>query len=299
MMIMQAVQAKNERIRLPIRWVLMSCLAVLAVVGCAGKPTNPTGLKQPSSSIKVPNRYQVKAGDTVSSISRRYGLNWREVSAMNKLDSNHTIYVGQWLTLPQSNISKATFTSSRATGDKVAVAQPKAQKEAVVSPPRYTAQVPITSTQIHNPTQAYNPAQVSIATSGKLVDSSAIMSFAYPVGHSNPPVRHFGERIAGANEPIKGMFFAGQAGDGIFASESGKVVYKNKPNERPVIVLEHSNGYTTNYFDMANILVKEGQLVKKGDKLGVMAPQFANGQALFEFRVAKNMQYIDPVSVLR
>ena len=86
------------------------------LAGCASKPTyNSTsgsgshrtsgsgglaiGSQVITDSQGVPNRYQVKQGDTVSKIAQRYGLNWREIGHINNLNSSYTIYTGQWLTL--------------------------------------------------------------------------------------------------------------------------------------------------------------------------------------------------------
>ena len=42
-------------------------------------------------------------GDTVSQIAARYRLNYRQIGALNGLDSQYTIYTGQYLKLWQGN----------------------------------------------------------------------------------------------------------------------------------------------------------------------------------------------------
>lgn len=66
-----------------------------------------------------------------------------------------------------------------------------------------------------------------------------------------------------------------------------------------MVMIEHTEGYVSTYFDISEVTVKNAQHVKKGDRLGVMTAQTQSGKALFEFRLAKNGRYIDPVSVLK
>lgn len=90
-------------------------VAVLLLSACASKPTPPakTTTTRPSVNYAhIPQRYQVKNGDTVAKIASRYGLNWREISHINRLDANHTIRVGQWLTLHQG-VSSTTPTTTK------------------------------------------------------------------------------------------------------------------------------------------------------------------------------------------
>lgn len=76
----------------------------LMLSGCATKPNyRPTGPVVQVDARGVPNYYQVKSGDTVSQIAARYGLNYRQVGALNRLDSRYTIYAGQWLKLWEGN----------------------------------------------------------------------------------------------------------------------------------------------------------------------------------------------------
>ena len=73
-------------------------VATLSVVGCATKPTyqsaNQAGPKIITNAQGVPNYHRVQRGDTVSQIAARYRLNYRQIGAMNNLDSKYTIYSG-------------------------------------------------------------------------------------------------------------------------------------------------------------------------------------------------------------
>ncbi|MDO4426678.1 MAG: M23 family metallopeptidase [Moraxella sp.] len=266
----------------------------LSLAGCASKPTNPRGLKA-SQGGTLPARYQVQAGDTVSGIAARYGLNWRELSAHNNLDANHTIRIGQWL-----NFSGLTSTGSFAkqsypNRSQSTPSPTRTQAQPVAQPAPVTAASPVQTVQqsVSTPTVSPTPNQ---SHSTSLIGSSAVMGFSYPVGRNNPVVRNFGTPInAGMTE---GMFFSGRAGDAILASKAGTVVAANHSG-RPMILIDHGNGYSSTYFDVQNISVRSGQNIRTGEQLGVMTAQTSSGAALFEFRISRNGRYIDPVSVLR
>lgn len=124
--------------------------------------------------------------------------------------------------------------------------------------------------------------------------------FIYPVGQDNLVVKGFGVPIPSGK--TEGIFFVGNVGDAIVASETGTVVYANAhptATNRPMVVIDHNNGYVSTYFDVGAILVKVGDSVKRGDRLGGMTPQTKSGKALFEFRIAQSGRYIDPMGVIK
>ena len=95
------------------QWRPLAAVAILAIgaVGCATKPTyqagGSTGPTIVANAQGVPNFYRVQRGDTVSQIAARYGLNYRHIGAINGLDSQYTIYSGQWLKLWQGGNTQA------------------------------------------------------------------------------------------------------------------------------------------------------------------------------------------------
>lgn len=72
--------------------VLVSCLtlSVFAFTGCASKPQVMT-----TRALPAPDLYTVKAGDTLSGIAARYGVNYLTVAQMNNIPAPYTIFVGQ------------------------------------------------------------------------------------------------------------------------------------------------------------------------------------------------------------
>jgi lipoprotein NlpD len=86
---------------------LLTCVAFILLTGCAGAlQWNTPQEGRPVES--APTSYVVKPGDTLYSISWRYGLDYHDVSAWNHLGSDYRIHPGDKLVLaaPASALRK-------------------------------------------------------------------------------------------------------------------------------------------------------------------------------------------------
>lgn len=251
----------------------VQCMAVLGwsalLVACANQPTYQSAQSTTKTSItqkNIPQRYQVQSGDTVSKIAQRYGLDWRELSRINRLDSNHTIRVGQWLTLWEGGrASTATASAKNTASPSIATTAPRV-----------------------------------ITVKNPMVGSAGVMQFEYPVNKSNRVVRHFGEvaNINGVDTKSEGMWFVGQGGDPIMASRTGTVIHVDNAKAGSVVSISHADGFVSSYLHVTDIRVKKGQSVNAGEHIAKMKQQ-NNGAVLMEFRIARDGVYIDPVTVLK
>lgn len=259
--------------RLNTKMVVMIASA-LVISACANKPA-----KQPATNIPiqrltnpsdrgVPQRYLVQRGDTVAKIAARYDLRWRDISMINNLDDNHTIYVGQWLTLWNANNNYHQPNTNTATNNPY-------------SPPPIRQPNVIT---VKNPT----------------VGSAGVMQFSYPVGKNNRVARNFGTiaKIDGIDTKAKGMWFLGADGDAVTASRNGTVVHADNSYSGASVAISHNNGFVSHYLHVKDVMVQKGQQVKAGDRIASMKQQ-NNGATVLEFRIARDGVYIDPLTVLR
>lgn len=238
-------------------------VATLSVVGCATKPTyqsaNQAGPKIITNAQGVPNYHRVQRGDTVSQIAARYRLNYRQIGAINGLDSKYTIYSGQWLKLWQGDASPATTTYSAPAP----------------SQPTYTPPVTQSSTPVYE------------------VTANATSGYEYP--SRNQVTRNF-DAAAGN----MGMWFAGNVGDPVAASQSGTVLYSGNglPEYGNLIMIRHSDDYITAYAHNSQLLVKEGDAVQRGQRIATMGNSGQTNQVGLEFQVRLNGNPIDPRAVL-
>ncbi len=97
---------------------------MLALTACGGsQAVAPVGSYKPYSNksnkpIKPPSVYKVKKGDTLFSISWRYGYDHKTLAKMNKIKSPYTIYVGQKLRFKSTQSSTRKTTVSKKTPTK-------------------------------------------------------------------------------------------------------------------------------------------------------------------------------------
>ena len=267
----------NQSTLKPSQWrdlmIASSVIATLTVLsGCATKPTYQPN--KPSNNAHtvtqnahgVPSYYQVKQGDTVSLIAARYGLNYRQIGAINNLDSRYTIYTGQWLRL---------WTTPVTTG-----AQPQYR--------------PVNNAQTTNTrTTTTRPSSNSTQTQPPL--QSQPLSSAYTVPSPNAVIRQYN-----ANAGVMGIWFSGQLGDPVLASNSGTVLYAGDglPEYGNLVMIRHDKEFVTAYAHNERILVQEGQQVQAGQTIATMGNTGDTSQVALEFQVRQNGSPIDPKKVL-
>lgn len=65
------------------------------------------------------------------------------------------------------------------------------------------------------------------------------------------------------------------------------------------IIIDHHNGYTSQYMHLSKLLVKKGEQVVKGQTIGIMGCTGSCTGTHLDFRVKKNGQYINPFSLYK
>lgn len=234
-------------------------LFTLIMTGCATKPSYQLPSQSPTivtNAQGVPNFYQVKRGDTVSQIAARYNLNYRQIGALNRLDSQYTIYTGQMLKLWQ--------------GDQ--------------------------NTAVNNNAPSNNTSYTPPASNNSLPDynaSNTAIGYEYPT--KNPVIRYFDEE-----KGVKGLWFSGQLGDPVLASQAGVVLYAGDGLEEygNLVMIRHSNNYITAYAHNSQLLVNEGESVQRGQRIALMGQTGQTPQVALEFQVRLDGNPVDPRSVL-
>ncbi|WP_114800807.1 M23 family metallopeptidase [Moraxella canis] len=296
----------NSQTQRPIKrlGLVFGVITTCILAGCASKPTynsasssggSGMGSQVITDSKGVPNRYQVKQGDTVSKIAQRYGLNWREIGRINNLNSSYTIYTGQWLTLWSGDIRarersiRAGANTARTPAPVVTQSRPPVQQRPVVQAPTPTPPV----------VQQPAPVVPTVTEAPFATGSSGVMQFRYPVGTTNPVVRRFGTAtVAGSTVTSNGMWFSGRDGDAINASNAGTVIQADRNMDGASIVIQHTNGFVSSYIHIKDAQVSAGDTVRTGQRIASMKNQ-PSGAALFEFRISRNGVYVDPLTVLK
>lgn len=108
----------------------------------------------------------------------------------------------------------------------------------------------------------------------------------------------FGKRVdpfTGKMAWHSGVDFAGKGGSEVVAVASGVVTYAGKRSGYGQMVeINHGDGYVTRYGHHAKLLVKVGDVVKKGQPIGTMGSSGRSTGPHVHFEVLKNGKPVDP-----
>lgn len=279
--------------------------------------TTQTVSKQAPIVTPDATQYTVKKGDTLFRIAAENRVAYHDLMAWNKLPDTQ-IQIGQILLLaPPLGEGGVTITplsdeaSKKApdTAQVVTKTSPKAIKE-VYKAQATTASTPaaeaskVASKQqdkaSSSASQTAKPvasAASAIAAANPIKSGSAVASSA---AASNTSSVEFGMPTSGKvlrrfSEESKGIDIAGKLGQSIVASAQGKVVYAGTGlrGYGKMVILQHSNGYLTAYAHNDKLLVKEGDVVKKGEKIAEMGKSDTD-QVKLHFEVRKGGKPVDP-----
>ena len=107
-----------------------------------------------------------------------------------------------------------------------------------------------------------------------------------------------GKVLAPFTEASKGMDIAGKKGAPVLAAAGGRVVYAGEGlrGYGKLVIIKHNNTWLSAYAHNDNILVKEQQDVKKGQKIAEMGSTDSD-QVMLHFEVRRQGKPVDPGEV--
>jgi lipoprotein NlpD len=232
---------------------------LLLLSGCLGNSAivpvyNKSFSKQPSSNYHVVHR-----GETLYAIAFRYNLSFKQLASANNIDSSYVIYPGQKLRIRNlaSSTKVATKKSKAATVKPVPVVVPKTTK--VGSAKKYS----VKKVEDHW---------------GWPAEGGILKSYSTK------------------NPPHKGIDIKAAMGDSVSAARSGTVVYAGNSlrGYGNLIIVKHDDIYLSAYGYNSRLLVKEGQSVKKGQKIAE-AGSSAGGEVRLHFEIRSNGKPVNPL----
>jgi lipoprotein NlpD len=108
-----------------------------------------------------------------------------------------------------------------------------------------------------------------------------------------------GKIIQGFTPATKGIDIAGSTGDPIEAAANGKIIFAGDGPRGlgNLVIVEHSDGFITAYAHNKTLLVKEGQVVKRGTKIAEMGQSDTTSVRL-HFEVRRRGTPVDPLQYL-
>jgi lipoprotein NlpD len=252
--------------------LLLVAMASLALnVGCSttprAKPANVVDRSGGGNEPTPPGYYRVKRGDTLARIALDNGQSPRDLAQWNNMSNPNQIEVG----------------------DLILIKPPAGSRSAVKPAPKIPSNTDAAKTDAAKMDSAKVEAPKAEPTKEIVAEPGIRLSW---------PAK--GKVTDDFSEKTKGIDIAGKLGDPITAASDGKVVYAGNSlrGYGNLVIIKHDNTYLTAYAHNRALLVKEGDTVKKGQKIAEMGDTDTNSVKLhFELRV--NGKPVNPTPYLQ
>ncbi|WP_233201142.1 peptidoglycan DD-metalloendopeptidase family protein [Chromobacterium alticapitis] len=274
--------------------------------------------------------YVVKPGDNLFRISLNHGLKYKDVAEWNNLPDTG-IKVGQVLRLTPPGAAPAVKTTQAPAAQPVSAPPPalaanaghaaasatggetKTYPKALKLPYGSEAAKDIAA-QSEGRGGKNNNAQASSSPvsppPGKKQEASTAVSAAPAQEASAPTAKQEedavawawpteGKVIKGYSDSNKGIEISGRQGQAVLAAGDGKVVYSGTGlrGYGKLIIIKHNKTFLSAYAHNSQLLVKEGQTVKKGQKIAEMGNTDAD-QVKLHFEIRRFGKPVDPMQYL-
>ncbi|WP_380874731.1 hypothetical protein ACFB49_00950 [Sphingomonas sp. DBB INV C78] len=238
--------------------------------------------------LKIPagRWHQVRGGETGIAIARAYGVEWQRIAELNALEEPYILRTGQRLLLPSATEVAGMSMEERAaafdleiddliTGGEPALAEKEVPAKPVSTAPR-TKPLP--------PTEAVAAAR---PFSGR---------FDWPV--MGAIKRGFGN--FGSGRRNNGINIAAEKGEPVAAAADGVVAYAGTDLSAygGLILIRHSDTWTTAYGHASELLVTRGQAVKRGQTIARAGATGHVDSPQLHFEIRQGAKPVDPLAYL-
>lgn len=250
----------------------------------------PPIVRQPSGVTNgAPGRIQsqpgkehvIRPGETLYSVAQAHNVDIYALASANGLVAPYQIREGQTLTIPSVQESRPVQ---------------EARAPAVPSPPKPQPQREEAAPQ----TQIAPPPSVTAQESAAPIPSPPPISgdgFIWPV--EGKIISAFGAKDQGNQND--GINISAPRGTPVRATENGVVAYAG--NELRgfgnLVLIRHSDGWITAYAHNDELLVRRGQIVRKGQDIATVGSSGGVAEPQLHFQMRQGKNALDPTKHLR
>ncbi len=211
----------------------------------------------------------VKSGDTLYSIGWAYGYDHKQIAAWNGIDEPFSIHTGQKIRLTPSDNKSVKSANQKVVDVSV-------NKQAVGK---------------------RNSTSTRAARNGK---SSVVskptkkLAWKWPTT-SKKVVQYFSE----SDIRKKGINIAGRNGQSINAAAAGRVVYSGTGliGYGRLIIIKHNNKFLSAYAHNRELLVREGDQIRRGQKIATMGSS-GTSRVMLHFEIRRDGLPVNPLHYL-
>jgi LysM repeat protein len=247
--------------------------------------------------------YAVQAGDTISTIAKKFGVNINTLLWENNLTAYSMIKPGQILrVLPVSGLSYKV--KSGDTLQKIAKTY-QADIDQIIDYNELASATAIKIGQTLVIPKGVKPVTYA-ANYGTSQNNASIKNIFLPPAAVNSSTRlqwptntHYISQYYGWRHT--GVDIANKTGSPIYAAESGKVEVAgwNNGGYGNYTIINHGGGIKTLYGHQSKILVKAGDVVNRGQVIGLMGSTGRSTGPHLHFEVRVNGAFKNPLNYIR
>ncbi|WP_051379063.1 peptidoglycan DD-metalloendopeptidase family protein [Derxia gummosa] len=270
--------------------------------------SGPAPIVSASASTGTGRTYVVRKGDTLYKIAVEHGKDFRDIAALNQLESPDRILVGQTLRIDADAGASAPAATPAVVATPVVIGAPLDSKplgEAGKSGAAKPADVGGKPADAAKPTDAARPDAGKPATvpdakpspvaapadSAKPAADDGPITWAWPTG---------GRVIDGFDDPRnKGLDLGGNVGDAVLAAGDGKVVYAGNGlrGYGQLLIIKHNDNFLSAYAHNSKLVAKYGDSVKRGQKIAELGNTDTDKPKL-HFEIRRQGKPVDPAKYL-
>jgi murein DD-endopeptidase MepM/ murein hydrolase activator NlpD len=227
----------------------------------------------------------VKPGDTLYGIARLYGVEVSALASLNRIEPPYGVRAGETLFLP-AEVEPPDHSPSA-----VAAAPESAEPPEAPGPkPDNTPGAPLEKPS--QPSVAAAPAPEPI----KPIPPRVGKGFDWPV--QGKIIERYGTGPSGTHND--GINIAARAGEPVRAADAGVVAYAGNElrGYGNLVLIKHPGGYMTAYAHNSKLLVKRGDVVKRGQEIATAGSTGTVDTPQVHFEIRQGTRAIDPITLL-
>jgi lipoprotein NlpD len=282
-----------------ILWLRLPLLSCVLLSGCQSPPHRaPVDQLEQPPSIRL-QHHTVSRGDTLYSIAWRCGMDYRQLADLNGITSPYVIRVGQKLrtTNGETAVTALTPVGSPAT-QVIAVPDSSAGVTVVGDNSAGHSVTSVTeSARERQPgfaqTESVKPEVEPVVKPAKQAAVAGGKAWRWPAA-GKVLVQFSG------NDPLrKGIDIDGRLGESVSAAAAGNVVYAGSglAGYGELIIIKHDDEFLSAYAHNSRLLIREGELVKAGQKIAEIGSS-GTDRNMLHFEIRRAGKPVDPLQYL-
>ena len=254
--------------------VLLVVLLVLGISACGGLVS-----------------HKVNRGESLYSIGFYYGHDYLDIAEWNDIPPPYIISEGQWLRVAPPDEQWWDEQRKIASNQRFSKKNTKntQSKRMQSGPAKLDRKI---SSNANKSNKKKRPKNIIVED---FTDKSGkINHWVWPTrGRLVDPDKKFSQRNKGIN-------ISGRRGQLVYATAAGKVVYSGSGliGYGQLIIIKHNKTYLSAYAHNEKILVKEGDIVKRGQQIAHMG-RTPDNHIQLHFEIRQNGKPVDPLRFLK